>query len=601
MDAQAIFAIVLLIATLVVMSSQKMRADLVAVIVMLLIILSGILTPEEAFSAFGQPVIIVVACIYIIGAALYETGVATIIANQILRFSSKGEVILLLVIMLLAALMTSVLGGLLVVALLMPAALRVARKTKLAPSRLLLPLATVATVGNQLTLIGTPGNLVVSNLLVAGGYQPLDLLTLTPYALVSVAIVVVWYLLPGRRLLKRELPTAPEGPSLDEVQHDYKLDRLLYRLRVRAGSSLVDTTPETNDLSTKFGLNLIAIRNSNGKLEPVNPNRFLAKDDVLIVTGDSGQVLQATNFHNLEAKGAAHLNEFSRLEQQTLRLAEVIVPIRSALINKTLAQVDFRDQYGLNVLAVQHQGKAMRKNLPDLILSPGDTLLVQGDIKRIKQVGRDFNLAFVTDLGPQPGDIITSKARLTLVILALMLAAIMTGLLSLAVAGLAAAITLILTGCIGLNRAYRSIDAKIIVLIGAMLPLAAALEKTGAAGWIADGILAVGQDVGSVGSLLILYLLAGLITQVISNSVVAALMMPIAINLAVAQGLNPMPFAIAIAFASNGAFVTPFTDGDNLLVREPGQYGLRDYVINGLPIFVVQTVAVIGMLVFIWW
>ena len=601
MDAQAIFAIILLIATLVVMSSQKMRVDLVAVIVMLLIILSGILTPEEAFSAFGQPVIIIVACIYVIGAALYETGVAAIIANQILRFSSRGEVMLLLVIMLLAALMTSVLGGLLVVALLMPAALRVARKTNLAPARLLLPLATVATVGNQLTLIGTPGNLVVSNLLVAGGYPPLDLFTLTPYALVSVAIVMVWFLLPGRWLLKKQLPTTPEAPSLDEVQHDYELDKLLYRLRVRAGSNLVDTTPETNDLSTKFGLNLIAIRNSEGTLEPVNPDRFLVKGDILIVTGDPGQVLQATNFHNLEAKGAAHLNDFSRLEQQTLRLAEVIVPVRSALINKTLAQVDFRGRYGLNVLAVQRQGKAMRKNLPDLALAPGDTLLVQGNVRRIRQVGRDLNLAFVTDLGPQPGDIITRKARSTVIILGLMLAVVMAGVLSLATASLAAAIALILTGCIGINRAYRSIDAKLIVLIGAMLPLAVALEKTGAAEWIASIILSVGQDVGAVGSLLILYLVASIITQVIANSVVAALMMPIAISLAVAQGLNPTPFAIAVAFASNAAFVTPFTDGDNLLVREPGQYSLRDYVVNGLPIFVVQTIAIIAMLVFIWW
>lgn len=601
MELQTIFALILLAATLLIMASQKLRADLVALLVMLTLVVTGIVPPADAFAAFGQPVIIVVAGIYVIGAALFETGVATMIANQIVRYGGKGETTLMLIIMLVAALLTSVLGGLLVVALLMPAALRVARQTGIAPSRLLLPLATIATVGNQLTLIGTPSNVLVSDILAAAGHDSLGVFTLTPFGVASVAIVMIWYLLPGRRLLGKKISKQTVRPSLDEVEQDYRLDHVLFRLRVRTGSDLEGRPLHTSDLSSSFGLNLVAVRPKDGKLRPATPDWLLEQDDVLIVAGDPGQALQAANIHHLEFKGHVHLNAFNRLEQETLRLAEVIVPIRSALIGKTLANVDFRGRYGLNILAVQRRNKILQTNLPELRLEASDTLLVQGPIGRIRAVGKDLNLVFMTDLAPEPGELITRKAGTTLFILAAMLALVMPGILSLGTASFAAAIALVLTGCISLDRAYRSIDVKLIILIAGMLPLALALEQTGAAQWIADVILWVGQDVGAVGSLVILYLVAAVITQVISNSVVAALLMPVALSLAAALGVSPQPFAIAVAFAANAAYVTPWTDGDNLLVRRPGQYTTRDYVLNGLPIFLLQLAVLVSMLLLLQW
>lgn len=600
MNFEITVTILLLIATLVVMSSQKLRTDLVALLVMLLLVISGIVPAGDAFTAFGQPVIIVVAGIYVIGAALYETGVATIIANRLIHSGRQSETSLLLILMLAAGLMTSVLSGMLVVALLMPAALRVARQLGLAPSRLLLPLAFMATIGNQLTLIGTPSNLVISDILANTTGQSLSLFSLTPYALASVAVAGFWFWLPGRRFLRRVTPEEPQLPSLDEVQHSYKLDNLLYRLRVRSVSNLIGDSLEISDLSNQYKLNLIAVRSKDGKLRPASPDWVLEQDDLVIVAGDYGHVLQAATRHQLELKGAVNLNEFNRLEQETLRLAEVIVPIRSALIGKTLAQIDFRGLYGLNILAVQRQGKVIRQNLPGLKLIASDTLLVQGPLDRIRVVGRDLNLVFMTNLAPRPGDLITSKARVTLMVLAGMLIAVVSGLLALDVATFAAAIILILTGCISLSRAYHSIDVKVIILIAGMLPLALALEKTGAAETIASMIIFVSQGVGMIGSLVLVYLLAAVITQVISNSVVAALMAPVAINLALVQGAPPEPFVIAIGFAANAAYVTPLTDGNNLLVKEPGVYTMRDYLINGLPIFVLQSAVVVGLLIFFW-
>jgi di/tricarboxylate transporter len=201
-----------------------------------------------------------------------------------------------------------------------------------------------------------------------------------------------------------------------------------------------------------------------------------------------------------------------------------------------------------------------------------------------------------THLGPEAGDLITGKAKLTLGVLAVMVVCVTSGLLSLATASLAAAVALLLTGCISPTRAYRSVDGSVIILIGAMLPLALALEKTGAAEWIANQLAGLSPNIGPLGVLFLLYLLASVITQVVSNSATAALVTPIAISLAVTQGLSPVPFVLVMAVAVTTSYASPLTNADNLLVREAGRYSMRDYLVNGLPLFMLQTIVVMLLL-----
>jgi di/tricarboxylate transporter len=595
--SEATFTIILLIVTLVVLAGQWLRTDLAALLVMLSLVISGILEPLEAFSAFGQPVIVIVAAVFVIGAALLETGVATMIANQILRFGQRGEVTLIFIVMLTAAVMTAFLEGLLVVALLLPAVLRVARQANLAPTRLLLPLATTATVGNQLTLLGTTSNLVVSDLLAVSGGSRLGLFSLTPYALVTVGLAIGWYLAVGRRLLPRELPTEPQPPSLAEVEQSYQLHNLLYRLRVRSNSNLIAKTLETGSkLRTALKLNVIAIQLPDGTLQPAGPERVLEQDDLLIVEGEAGRVLQAAQANSLELKGTVSLETFNRQEADTLRLAEVMVPFRSNLIGRNLAEIGFRRRYGLNVLAVHRQGETIRDNLSNLVLAAGDSLLVQGAAANLRDVGRDLSLVPVTDLGPQPGDLITGKANWTVAVLAGMLILVVAGLASLATASLLAAVALVLLRCLTPERAYQSINGSLLVLIGGMLSLSMALQKTGAAELIAQLIADLSQGAGVVGALVTVYLLTALVSQVIGGAVAAALFTPIAISLATAQGAPAEPFAIAVAFAVMAGFISPLTDGNNLLVRQTGQYRMRDYLANGVPIFLLQAIALMTML-----
>jgi len=585
----------ILIATLVLLAGKRLRPDVAALCGTLALILTGVLSPDEAFSAFGQPLIVIIPSVYVVGAALYETGVATLIANKLQRLSSQGPTALVLVIMLAAGLLSGLLSSMLVVAVLMPAALRMARRARLSPSELLLPLASGAAMGNLLTLIGTVSNVVASSLLTVGGYEPLGFFSLTPIGLVSLGLAVGWYLIVGRRLLKRDIPAERQRPSLHEVEKTYRLREQLYRLRVRSVSDLLGTQLEKSGLSVDCHLNVLAVKRRDGTLQPATAEWVLERDDLLVVEAARGELFQAASLHGLEPKGAMSLEEFNRLEEENLRLAELMVPFRSQLVGRSLAAIDFRDRYGLNILAVHRSGQAIRGELPDLTLTAGDTLLVQGPLAYLRQVGRDMNLVLVTHLGPQIGDLITRKAKLTLGILAVMVACVASGLLSLATASLAAVVALVLTGCISVARAYRSIDGSVIVLIGGMLPLAMALEKTGTAQLIAGQLVSMSPFIGVLGTLLLLYLFTAVVTQVVSNSATVALVTPIAISLAVTQGLPPEPFVVAMAVAVTTSYLTPLTNTDNLLVREAGRYTTRDYLVNGLPVALLQAVAVLIM------
>lgn len=599
MTPQAIVTLGTLIATLLVLATQRLRPDLTALCATLVLILTGVLSPAEAFSAFGQPVIIIIPSIYVLGAALYQTGVATMIANRLVAVSGRGPAVLLLVIMLTAGLLSGILSSMLVVVVMMPAVLRICRRARLAPAQLLLPLATAAAAGNLLTLIGTVSNIVVSDLLSVSGHSSLGFFSLAPFGLASLALALLWYLIVGRRLLSRELPDEPVRPSLDEVEHAYQLDRELYRLRIRTASDLVGRRLEETDLGTEFSLNVLAVQPRDRQPQPAKPEHVLDQDDILIVEGARGATLQAASMHTLEPKGALDLESFNLLEQETLRLAELMMPFRSALVSQTLAEARFRERYGLNILAVQRGGRAIRSNLPELELAVGDTLLVQGPEKSLQQIGQDQNLVLVTQLGPEPGDVITTKAKVTLGILLAMVVAVVSGLLPLAPASLAAAVALILTGCISLDRAYQSIEGNVIVLVGGMLPLAIALQTTGAAAFVAGQLASLSPAIGALGSLGLLYLFTVIITQVVSNSAAAAIVTPIAIQLASAQGLSPQIFAMVMAAAVTTSYASPLTNTDNLLVREPGRYRLQDYVVNGVPIFLLQTAA-LGLIVWLW-
>lgn len=576
------------------MSTQRLRADLTALLVMLALILTSVLTPEEAFSAFGQPVIIILPALFIVAAALYETGVAALLAEQILRAGKQSTGVLRLITMVSGGLLSAIISDFLVVTLFLPALMRVARRARIATGQLLIPLTTSSVMGGLLTLIGTVSTVVINDLLENNGAEPLQFFTLAPYGLSFLLISVLWYTFAGRRLLPEKEPESVMRPSLEEVQDTYDLEEKLYQIRVRAGSDLVGKRLEEAQLGREYRLNVVAIQPNRDDLQPPNNARVLERDDILIVEGARGDVFQAAAMHHLQPKGRISLNRFEALEQQSLRLAEVIVPFRSDLIGKTVVQSRFRERYGLNILAINRDGRTMGGEITQIELALGDTLLVQGPLRRLQRIGEDINLVLVTYLGLGRGDITTSKAWVTVTIVALMVAAVVLQLLSLATASLAAAVLLILSGCLSVERAYRSVDASILVVIGGMLPLATALEQTGLAGRLAE--LIQGMEAGPFVTMIIMYAATVLLTQVISNTVTGLLVLPVALSVAAAVGGPLQAYAITVIVGVTTSYLMPLTHGSNLMIWEPGGYEMRHYVLNNGPIFVLQTIALFALL-----
>lgn len=594
MSTAALITLVILVAALLLMGTQRLRSELAALLVMLALILTSVLTAEEAFSAFGQPVIILIASLFIIGGALYETGAAAVIAAQIMRLRRRGDTFLLLAIMISAALLSAFISNLLVVAVFLPAVLRVARRARMAPAQLLMPLNTAGGMGSFLLLIGAISTVVINDLLVSSGYDPLGLFALAPYGLVFLAITILWFALFGRRLLPTTVLSETERPSLGEVERTYQLQEQLYRVRVRAGSDLVGQQLNEARLGPNFRLNVVAIQPDGADLRQARSDWVLEQDDVLVLEGARGDVLQAASIHHLEPKGTIPLDRFEQLKNQSVRLAEVMVPFRSDLVGKTVAETHFREQHGLNILAVHRDEKAIHGELSELRLAAGDTLLVQGALSRLRDVGKDLNLILVTHLGPGRGDVISRKIWLTAGILAAMILVVVSGLLPLATASLAAVLALLATDCISIERAYQSIDASILIVIGGLLPLATALEKTGLAAIFAAGI--AGLNASPFATLVLIYALAVVLTQVISNTVVGVLLLPVAINLAQTTGLPAHALAIALIVGVTTSYVTPLTHGSNLMIVGPGGYTMRDFLVNHIPIFVLQSAALLAML-----
>lgn len=594
MTPAALITLALLLITLVLMSTQRLRADLTALLVMLVLILTNVLTPEEAFSAFGQPVIIILPSLFIVAAALYETGVAAVIADQILRVGQRGPVVLLLATMVSGGLLSAIVSDLLVVTVFLPALLRVARRARLAPGQLLIPLTTSAVMGGLLTLIGAISTVVINDLLESNGAPALQFFALAPYGLSFLIIAILWYTLVGRRFLPTETPSLAMRPSLTEVEQTYDLEQKFYQVRVRSGSDLIGNRLDEIQLGQSFGLNVIAIQPDRDDLQPARNDWILEQDDILIVEGERGDVFQAATMHHLQPKGRIALDRFEYLEGEALRLAETMVPLRSNLVGKTVVESRFRDRYGLNILAVHRDGRTVRGKLPEITLALGDTLLVQGPLRRLQRVRQDRNLVLVTHLGPGRGDRTTSKVWLTLAILLLMVVAVVFRLLPLATASLSAAVLLILTKCISIDRAYRSVDATILVVIGGMLPLATALEKTGLAGTLAQTIDLLRAE--PFVTMIIIYLATALLTQVISNVVTGVLVLPVALSLAAATGAPAQAYAITVIVGVTTSYLTPLTHGTNLMIWEPGAYQMRHYLLNNGPIFILQSVALFALL-----
>jgi len=583
----------ILLFAMVLFISERLRPDLVALMVLLAVILTRQVSPQEAFASLGNPAVITVGAIFIISAGLFRTGVAHVIGERIAAVAGKDQLRLTVIIMLTVAVMSSFMNNVGATAVLLPAVVGLCRQARIPPSKLLMPLAFGSLAGGMLTLIGTPSNLLVNAALYERGLEPLNLFDFTPMGLIIMALGIGYMATIGRRLLPAGDSTSlftDERP--DELTDTYDLGERLFRICIPAGSQLIGRTLANSTLRDVWNLNVLAVERGGEEMLDPSPDTVLNQGDILLLEGKLDEFRKRDVEPKLEILPDREWSD-TDLESAWVGMSEVVVAPRSSFAGKTLKEIHFRDKYGLSVVGIWRGKKPLRTNLGEIPLHVGYALLLQGPREKFRILEKEAGFLFLNGGGAVRGHLRPSKAPWALGALALMLLAVIAGWLDLPTAAVLAGTLMVLVGVLNMEEAQHAIELKAIFIIAAMLPLGLAMENSGAAEYLADLIVRLFGQLGPAGVLAGVTLFTMLSVQIMSNSTTAVLVAPIALNAASQLGANPQTFAMAVALGASAAFLTPIAHQSNLLVMGAGGYCFSDYARVGVGIWLISLTAII--------
>lgn len=571
--------------------AAKLRVDLVALLVVLALILSGVASPAEGVAGFGSTVVVMIASLLVVGEALARTGVANVVGSWIARFGKGGEGRTRAAVIVAAGVLGSVMSSTAVVALFLPVVMRIAQDNRLHPGRILMPLAYAALVSGMMTLIGTAPNLVVHAELRARGYAGLGFFEFTPIGASVLACLVLCFALGARWML----PTPPEGslparrPRMRELWRQFVPESDLLRLRLAPGAPWVGKSLRESELGTRHGVRVLAVQREDRRSlrrpvhEEAHKDLRLQSGDVLTLAGPGERVAALAQEHALEAR-APTLRELARLDQD-LGVAVVMIRPESELIGKTLVQAGFRTRHNLHVVGLRREGEPLQ-GFTEVPLRAADSLLVMGRwsrIAKLQEEQRDFVLLTLpTELATRA----PARRRMPIALLILLAMVLVSafGILPVMTSSLLAAVLLVLTRCVSLPDAYRSMQWGSLVLVAGMLPLAEALGRSGLLALAVDGVTATMAGLGARPMIALIFLMTAALGSIVSNTATAVLMGPIAIGLAEAMELRPEAFAMTVAIAASSAYLTPMASPVVSLVVEPGGYDIAHFLRAGLPV-----------------
>jgi di/tricarboxylate transporter len=572
-----ILVLIILAGAVILFVSEKLRVDVVAMIVLVALVLAGLVSIEEAFSGFASPAVITVWAVFIVSGGLTRSGVADSIARKVVRYAGNNTTRLTVLIMVGVGLMSAFMNNIGAVAILLPAVVSVARETKTPPSKLLIPLAWASLMGGNMTMIGTPPNILASGILESyGGLEPFQFFDFLPMGAVVLTAGIVYMLIIGRRLL-------PERTSPGELSQTYQIKDYLTEVRVMEGSPLVGKTVQEADLDYRYGLNVIHIHvccQDNVTSTPES-DHWLEVGDELHIEAKPDAILEAEQVLKLQPVPDRGIQSWEpEPTRYAFELAEVVLAPNSTLSGKTFNEIDFRKRFGLSILAIRHQNRTLFSRLGDVPLTFGDSLLVQGPVENINKLRSNQNLLLL-DM-PEKEKRRIKKAPLAIMILLGVLFLISTSLLHVSIAMFIGALLMVLSGTLTMDEAYQSIEWKSVFLIAGMLPLGLAMENTGTAQLLADQIINLIGGWGVLAVMMGIFIMTGLLTEVMSNAAATVLAVPIAIDAALRLGANPHTFVMAIVVAASTSFLMPIGHQVNVLIYGPGGYKFFDYTKVGV-------------------
>jgi di/tricarboxylate transporter len=577
MTPQIALTLAIIVAALALFATEKLRVDLVALLVLLSVGLLRLIKPEEIFDGFANPAVITVWAVYIVSGGLFKTGVADAIGRGILRLAGDREPRLIATIMLTCGVISAFMNNVGATAMLMPALIGISRRTKIAVSKLLMPLSFSSLLGGKMTLIGTPANILAMGILADRGLSTLGFFEFTPMGIVVLMTGVLYMVLIGRHLL----PVRDGAQGRRDV---YRLREYVTEVLVSDTSPLAGKTLLESGMGRDYDLTVLAIeRDSVGKAR-IGRDTIVQAGDLLTVEGSADDLVAARDALGLTIEAERSL-DVERLEHGNVQLVEATLAPRSSLVGRTLRGVRFRDRYGFTALAIWRHGEAITEKLRDVPLHFGDALLLQGPRHRVQELqeGRDFLVLEPLEMKRlRPNKAPIAIAALVLAILLVMFAGF-----HISMAMVIASVIMILTGCLTIEEAHESIDWRTVFLVAGMLPLGMAMEATGTARYLADIMLHTLGGYGPIGLLAGTYLLAALITQAMSNAAAMVLIVPIAVDTAMGLGANHLTFTMAVVIGAATSFLTPIGHKANVLVFGPGGYRFFDYARVGALLTVV--------------
>ncbi|TBU96281.1 SLC13 family permease [Stutzerimonas kirkiae] len=570
---------------------NRPRMDVVALLAIVALPLTGVLSVNEVLAGFSDPAVVLIAALFVIGDGLVRTGIAYRLGDWLVHAAGDSEVRLLILLMLAVAGLGSVMSSTGVVAIFIPVVLSIALRLKVPPGRLMMPLAFAGLISGMLTLVATPPNMVVHSELRRAGLEGFAFFDFAPVGL-AVLVLGIGYMLLARRWLARNDGTDDgDGEArltLSDMAHAYRLSERERRLRVLPGSPLASQALDELRLRSEYGINVIAIERPHKfrtLLLIATGNTQLLAGDVLLVDLASPAIGLLGAYRELGLEPLQLSSSYYDIHARELGLAEVALPPDSRLPGKTIQEIGFRSRHKLNVVGVRRAREALQGVLVDERLRPGDTLLVAGawkHIHRLQGLSRDFLVlslpAEVDEVAPA-----ASQAPFALLGLALMVGLMVSGVLPNVLAALIGCLAMGLFRCIDMDSAYKSIHWQSLILIVGMLPFALALQKTGGIDLAVSGLIGLVGGAGPHALLACLFVLTAVIGLFISNTATAILMAPVALSSAQQLGASPYPFAMIVALAASAAFMTPISSPVNTLVLGPGRYGFADFVRIGVP------------------
>lgn len=563
---------------------------------------TGTLSPGEALAGFGSPVVILIGAIFVVSSGLVNTGVTQQLGHFIVRLGAGNETRLIALIMLIAGGIGSVLNSSAIVAMLIPVVLSISARTGLNKKRLLMPLCVAVMVSGMMTLIASSPNVIVENALRDRGVDPLfGFFSFTPFGVVVLAIAVVFMLLVGRNLLGRKHADDSQTglPAATDLIAAYGLTDRWHRLEVRDDSPLIGRSAATvrESLRRDHAGDLLGMERKERQRSTflhADPDSIIEADDVLFTLIDDSRVPVVTSELGCLASGPLPDDERQKMLQD-IGIAEVMPTPESKSIGVSIGDLDLPSAFNVTTLAVRHRGQPFSRDLAARKLDFGDSVLVGGNWHDIQRLTADQRNFFVLNMPAEYQDRLQAPGRApaAITILVLMVAAMALQLLPNVALALIAALAMIGAGCVSAERIYRVISWRTLVVIAGMLPLATALNKTGATTAMARGLV---DTLGSLGPILMLatvFAVTALLSMFISNIAAAVLIAPVAIEAAQTLQVSPQAFGMTVAIACSAAFVTPVSSPTNMLVMEPGGYRFSDYAKVGVPLLFLTLIATV--------